>query len=146
MLKTTADENPRTWPQRLATVMAAYRMTVHKTTGVTPNMAMLGREVMMPAALIARPPEEPHSTRVPFVSNLRDALLDAHRRVRTLRNRLLEGRNHITTNVLVSRRLTLVNTCGCFGRGLRFGSAFESCNGSGPGLGESKPASRNWWW
>jgi len=43
MLKTTADENPGTWPQRLATVMAAYRMTVHKTTGVTPNMAMLGR-------------------------------------------------------------------------------------------------------
>ena len=35
------------------------RMTVHKTTGITPNMAMLGREVMMPAALIARPPEEP---------------------------------------------------------------------------------------
>jgi len=82
MLKTTADENPGTWPQRLATVMAAYRMTVHKTTGVTPNMAMLGREVMMPAALIARPPEEPHSTTVPFVSNLRDALRDAHRRVR----------------------------------------------------------------
>jgi len=47
MLKTTADENPTTWPQRLPTVMAAYRMTVHKTTGVTPNMAMLGREVML---------------------------------------------------------------------------------------------------
>jgi len=56
MLKTTADENPGTWLQRLATVMAAYRMTVHKTTAITPNMAMLGREVMMPAALIARPP------------------------------------------------------------------------------------------
>jgi len=82
MLKTTADENPGTCPQRLATVMTAYRMTVHKTTGVTPNMAMLGREVMMPAALIARPPVEPYSTTVPFVSNLRDASRDAHRRVR----------------------------------------------------------------
>jgi len=82
MLKTTADENPGTWPQRLATVMAAYRMTVHKTTGITPNMAMLGRQVMMPAALIARPPEEPYTTSVPFVSNLRDTLRDAHRRVR----------------------------------------------------------------
>ena len=59
--------------------MAAYRMTVHKTTGVTPNMAMLGREVMMPAA---RPPEEPYTTSVPFVNNLRDTLRDAHRRVR----------------------------------------------------------------
>jgi len=55
MLKTTADDNLATWPQHLPTVMAAYCMTVHKTTGMTPNMAMLGREVMFPAALIARP-------------------------------------------------------------------------------------------
>jgi len=48
-LKTTTDENPATWPQRLPTVMAAYRMTVHKTTKLTPNMAMLGRELMLPA-------------------------------------------------------------------------------------------------
>ena len=82
MLKTTADDNPATWSQRLPTVMAAYRMTVHKTTGMTPNMAMLGREVMMPAALIARPPEEPHRTTVPFVLDLRDTLRDAHQRVR----------------------------------------------------------------
>jgi len=82
MLKTTADDNPATWPQRLPTVMAASRMTVHKTTGMTPNMAMLGREVVMPAALIARPPEESHRTTVPFVRDLRDTLRDAHQRVR----------------------------------------------------------------
>jgi len=35
---------------------------LHKTTGITPNMAMLGREVMLPATLIARPPMEPHRT------------------------------------------------------------------------------------
>ena len=82
MLKTTADENPATSSQRLPTVMAAYRMTVHKITGMTPNMAMLGRKVMLPAALIARPPEEPHRTTVPFVGDLREALRDAHQRVR----------------------------------------------------------------
>jgi len=80
MLKTTADDNPATWPQRLPTVMAAYRMTVHKTTGMIPNMAMLGREVMLPAAVIARPPEEPHRTTQPFVRDLRDTLRDAHQR------------------------------------------------------------------
>jgi len=78
MLKATADYNEATWSQRLPTVMAAYRMTVHKTTGMTPNMAMLGREVMMPAALIARPPEEPHRTTVPFVRDLKDTVRDAH--------------------------------------------------------------------
>jgi len=57
-------------------------MTVHKTTGITPNTAMLGREVMLPAALIARPPEETTRTSVPFVRGLRDALRDAHDKVR----------------------------------------------------------------
>jgi len=82
MLKTTADDNPTTWPHRLPNVMAAYRMTVLKTTGMIPNMAMLGREVMMPAALIARPPENPHRTTLPFVRDLKDTLRDAHQRVR----------------------------------------------------------------
>jgi len=82
MLKATANENPVTWPQRLPTLMSAYRMTVHKTTGITPNMAMLGREVMLPAAFIARPPEEATRTSVPFVRDFRDALRNAHEKVR----------------------------------------------------------------
>jgi len=36
----------------------------------------------MPAALIARPPEEPYRTTVPFVRDLRDTLRHAHQRVR----------------------------------------------------------------
>ena len=82
MLRTTVDENPKSWPQRLPTLMGAYRATVHKVTGVTPNFAMLGRETLLPATLIARPPEEPFQVTVPFVSNLRDTLRDAHERVR----------------------------------------------------------------
>ena len=85
--------------------MAAYRMTVHATTGVTPNMAMLGREVMMPAALIARPPEEPYKTSVPFVNNLRDTLRDAHRRDVMRPNRLRARRNRITMNARTLSRL-----------------------------------------
>ena len=37
---------------------------------------------MLPATLIARPPEEFHPATVPFVRDLRDALRDAHQRVR----------------------------------------------------------------
>jgi len=58
-------------------------MTVHKVTGITPNLAMLGREVMLPATLIAKPPEESMDTVVPFNQSLRDCLRDAHSRVRT---------------------------------------------------------------
>jgi len=70
MLRCTADENPENWPHRLPTVIAAYRMTVDRVTGVTPNMAMLGQEVLLPASLIARPPVEPANTTVPFVKDL----------------------------------------------------------------------------
>ena len=80
MLRCMADENPESWPHRLPTVMAAYRMTVHRVTGVTPNMAMLGREVL-PASLIAWPPLEPVNTTVPFVNDLRDVMRNAHERI-----------------------------------------------------------------
>ena len=86
MLKATANDRPEDWPQRLPTLMAAYRMTVHKTIGMTPNMAMFGREVILPASLIARPPEEQLGPKIPFVQNFRDTLRDAHRRVQEATN------------------------------------------------------------
>ena len=55
MLRTTATDHVNNWPSYLHTVMSAYRMTVHSITGVTPNMAMLGREVLTPVTLIAQP-------------------------------------------------------------------------------------------
>ena len=62
-------------------MLAAYRMTVHSTTGVTPNRAMLGREVLLPASLIVAPPEEnvPQSR---FVQDFQDNLRQAHQQVR----------------------------------------------------------------
>jgi len=56
MLRATAQENPQSWPQCLPTLMAAYRMTTHKVTGMTPNFAMFAREVILPPNLIAKPP------------------------------------------------------------------------------------------
>jgi len=66
MLRCMADENPESWPHRPS--------TVHRVTGVTPNMAMLGWEVLLPASLIARPPVEPVNTTVPFVNDLWDVM------------------------------------------------------------------------
>ena len=82
MLRATCQDNPESWPQKLDTLMAAYRMTQHRVTGVTPNLAMLGREVLLPATLIAKPSEEPQSVSVPFVRDLRDCIRGAHARVR----------------------------------------------------------------
>jgi len=82
MLRTTASDHPRDWPGKLHTVMAAYRMTKHSTTSVTPNRAMLGREVLLPAAMIAAPPEEPHTVTIPWVEQFRTTIREAHQRVR----------------------------------------------------------------
>jgi len=43
---------------------------------------MLGREVLLPAHLIAIPPEEPVGVTVPFVENFQSDMRDAHERVR----------------------------------------------------------------
>jgi len=58
MLRATAHDNPEDWTSKIPSVLAAYRMTPHKVTGVTPNMAMLGREVCCPCTLIAAPPDQ----------------------------------------------------------------------------------------
>ena len=82
MLRTTAFENPESWPEKLPTIMAAYRMTPHSSTTVAPNEAMLGRNVRLPSTLIAAPPEEIDTLHVPFNITLRDNLRAAHQRIR----------------------------------------------------------------
>jgi len=82
MLRCTAHDNPTDWPQKLPIIMAAYRMSPHKTTGVTPNFAMLGREVLLPSTLMAKPPEEPIPIVVPYAQNFRDNMRAAHTKMR----------------------------------------------------------------
>jgi len=83
MLRATAQDNPTDWPNRLPAIRAAYRMTIRSVTHTTPNMAMLGREVLFPITLIASPPEEPVNITVPFLKSFRQTMRDAHEQVRT---------------------------------------------------------------
>ena len=85
MMRTTTTDHPHDWPSRLPALLSAYRATVHATTQVTPNLAMLGREVMLPCTLIAQPPHDtPVSTT--YAANFRTTLRDAHQRVRASMN------------------------------------------------------------
>jgi len=74
MLRATTSQNPQEWPSKIPSILSAYRMTEHSATHVSPNRAMLGREVLLPASLIAAPPEEikpsvPYN--IAFQNNLR---------------------------------------------------------------------------
>ena len=100
MLRATCQANPQNWPQMLDTLMAAYRMTVHKATGITPNLAMLGGEVLLPATLIAKPPDETINVTVPFNQSVKDCLRNAHARVReTTRTVARTQKSYIDRNV-----------------------------------------------
>jgi len=80
MLCTTTQQHPNDWPARLPSILSAYRMTVHSVMGITPNFAMLGREVLCPCTLIAAPPQDaPVSTT--YNDNFRETLRDAHQSV-----------------------------------------------------------------
>ena len=82
MLRTTASDNANNWPSFLPALMSAYRMTTHSVTGTTPNLAMLGREVLIPATLIAQPPDEPSKPVTPYVTTFRSTIREVHHRIR----------------------------------------------------------------
>ena len=59
VLGKVVSENQRDWDQRLPFALAAYRASVHSSTGFTPNRVFLGRENRMPIDLaMGLPPDE----------------------------------------------------------------------------------------
>ena len=58
MLKSFVDKNKSDWDDLLPYMLMAYRSTEHASTGFTPNMLMLGREVSYPIDLMAGPPPD----------------------------------------------------------------------------------------
>jgi len=64
-------------------------MTPHSVTGISPNMAMMGREVLLPASLIVQPPEEPVAVATSFAAEFRQNMRNAHASVRSATSRRL---------------------------------------------------------
>ena len=58
MLGKVTQENQKDWDERLPFVLAAYRATVHSSTGFTPNKVFLGRENRMPVDVVMGLPSE----------------------------------------------------------------------------------------
>ena len=81
MLRTTTQQHPNDWPVMLPSLLSAYRRTVYSVTGITPNFAMLGREVLCPCTLIAAPPQNT-SMSTTYNDNFCETLRDAHQSVR----------------------------------------------------------------
>jgi transposase InsO family protein len=85
MLSQYCNKRQSDWDDALPVVMMAYRSSVHRALGETPNAMVFGREVNIPlTALVGPPPEEEHEfvASSEFVQRLSESLLVAHEVVR----------------------------------------------------------------
>ena len=94
MIKSYIRGNDEDWDQNLGCLTAAYRATVHESTGATPNLLMLGREVRLPAeVMLGRGKDEKEiASYGGFISELRGKLQHSH----DLARQHLKAENHVT--------------------------------------------------
>ena len=78
MLRGKLQENQEDWDLQLQTCMMAYRSSVHESTGETPNMLMLGREIEVPLDVITEPPPDSPPLTTEYALALQQRLLGAH--------------------------------------------------------------------
>lgn len=77
MLAIFVDENRINWDDHLPYLMMAYRDTVHESTKCSPNLVMLGREVMPPIDIMAGLPPTPNANKLcynAYVKWIRNAM------------------------------------------------------------------------
>ena len=81
MVKSYLKEEQTDWDLNLGILAGAYRAAVHESTGLTPNLVMLGRELRMPAELMTGgviPATSENADAGSFVDRLRKKINHAH--------------------------------------------------------------------
>ena len=80
MIRAFLKGQQREWDQNLGCLAAAYRATPHETTGLTPNLMMLGREARLPAEIMfgSGSYEGDITSYGEYVDSLRDKMQHAH--------------------------------------------------------------------
>jgi hypothetical protein len=80
MIKAYLKGQEKDWDKFLGCLAGAYRATVHESTGYTPNMLMLGREVRLPAQIMYSVPDnvQDFPSYSAYVEKLKDRMEQAH--------------------------------------------------------------------
>lgn len=82
MLRTYIDSEQCEWDLHLNYLAAAYRATHQESTGFTPNMLMLGKEVRLPAEIVVGTPENRTGEEIAsygqYVDTIRDRMQCAY--------------------------------------------------------------------
>ena len=92
MLSKVCAENPTTWDHHLPYVMCAYRSTQHSSTGCSPNMLMLGREIALPIDLMLGQHDEdyPYTCSIEYVEWIKGSMRENFELVRNRLERVAE--------------------------------------------------------
>ena len=84
MLSKLVNERRDDWDDMLPYVMCAYRATPHRSTDITPNRMMLGREAMLPVDLMyGHALQHKHHCPVEYVEWIREAMEESFEKCRT---------------------------------------------------------------
>jgi hypothetical protein len=76
------NQNQREWDLLLPQIMRAFRGTPHTTTGETPNLMMLGRELRLPDQLLYEPAPRPEQRCHEFTKETLERLEAVHQMLR----------------------------------------------------------------
>lgn len=105
MIKAYLKDEQTDWDLHLGCLAGAYRATVHESTGLSPNLLMLGREVRMPAEVVyssgVRDSKETVSNYGSYVDSLRSKLQLAH----------AVARKHLSASATRQKQKYDVKTC-----------------------------------
>ena len=84
MLTAYCSANQNKWDEYLPQVLMAYRASIHSSTGVTPNMMTLGRNVILPSQAVIGLPEDSKTPVEPdnYVSELNRNMVQIHAQAR----------------------------------------------------------------
>ena len=70
MLRGELAENQKDWNVQLQPCMMAYRSSVHESTGETPNLLMLGRQVEVPLDVVTESTSDTESLKTEYAQTL----------------------------------------------------------------------------
>ena len=82
MLKQYVDKHGRDWDEALPYISMSYRCTVHESTGFTPNLLMLGKEINLPIHIIYGTVDEERRSAGAYLASLLQLMEESFQTVR----------------------------------------------------------------
>lgn len=99
MIKAYLKGQDRNWDKNLGCLAAAYRSSQHESTGMTPNLMMLGREARLPAEIIFGSGSSPVGETITSYGDYVDALKERMQKAHEL------GRTHLNTTASREKKI-----------------------------------------